>query len=204
MTRRAWWATSSSWVMSTIVRPSALRWSNTANTSPVHFESRLPVGSSASTSDGSRHERPGDGDALLLAAGELRRQVVDPIGEPDGTQRGFGPLALAAAAHPRVDERELDVGERGGAGDEVEALEDEADLAIADVGCLVVLQAERVGAVEQKRPRRGLVEEADDVHERALAAARAAHDGDVVAPVDHEVDAVERHGPRWHPCRTPS
>ena len=56
---------------------------------------------------------------------------------------------------------------------------------------VVVLQAERVGAVEPEAPGRGLVEEADDVHERALAAARAAHDGDVVAPVDHEVDPVE-------------
>ena len=108
----------------------------------------MPVGSSARSERRVRDERPGDGDALLLAAGELRGQVVHPVVETDGAQRGLGPLASPPAPHPGVDEGELDVGEGGRAGDEVEALEDEADLAVADVGRLVVLQAERVDAVE--------------------------------------------------------
>jgi hypothetical protein len=47
ITRRACSATSGSWVMITIVRPSSCRRSKIASTSPVECESRLPVGSSA-------------------------------------------------------------------------------------------------------------------------------------------------------------
>src|SRR6185503_16541575 len=38
----------------------------------------------------------------------------------------------------------------------------------------------------------GRIETADEVHQCRLAAARRAHDGDVVAALDVEVDAVER------------
>ena len=36
------------------------------------------------------HERAGDGDALLLAAGKLRRIVRQPLGEPDRAELGLG------------------------------------------------------------------------------------------------------------------
>ena len=42
-------------------------------------ESRLPVGSSAKRTVGPGDERAGDRDALLLAAGELRRPVREPV-----------------------------------------------------------------------------------------------------------------------------
>ena len=42
-------------------------------------ESRLPVGSSAKHDRRLRDERAGDRDALLLAAGELRRAVLAPL-----------------------------------------------------------------------------------------------------------------------------
>jgi hypothetical protein len=59
--------------------------------------SRLPVGSSASSSAGLGHDRPGDGDALLLAARQLARSVVHSVGEADGVERVEGPSALLAA-----------------------------------------------------------------------------------------------------------
>ena len=46
-------------------------------------ESRLPVGSSAKTTLGPADERPGHGDPLLLAAGQLGRPVVEPVAEAD-------------------------------------------------------------------------------------------------------------------------
>ena len=100
--------------------------------------SRLPVGSSARRSGGSCHERAGDRDALLLAAGELVRRVVQAIGEADGSQRlerALGPLAGRDAA---VDERQLHVLERGGARQEVEPLEHEPDQPVAHHGAGVV------------------------------------------------------------------
>ncbi len=56
--------------------------------SPVRL-SRLPVGSSASTDGRAAHERPGDGDALALAAGESGGAMGQAVGEPDA-----GPTAV--------------------------------------------------------------------------------------------------------------
>ena len=59
-------------------------------------ESRLPVGSSAKTTVGSRDERARDRDALLLAAGELGRPVREAIGEPDRRDQLVEPRACRA------------------------------------------------------------------------------------------------------------
>ena len=48
-------------------------------TSPPLAESRLPVGSSARSTSGLPGDRAGHRHALLLAARELRRVVVQPV-----------------------------------------------------------------------------------------------------------------------------
>ncbi len=80
-----------------------------------------------------------------------------------------------------VDEGELDVVEAGGAGEEVEGLEDEADLLVADAGELVVVELGDVVAVEPVFTLGRGVEAADEVHQGGLAGAGGAHDGDVLA-----------------------
>ena len=55
-----------------------LRWSR---------ESRLPVGSSARSSGGLVDQGAGDGHALLLAAGQLRRLVVQPVAQADALEQ---------------------------------------------------------------------------------------------------------------------
>ena len=106
--------------------------------------SRLPVGSSASSRAGLVDQRAGDGHALLLAAGELVRDG-GPRGRarPTVSERLQGPLALlvAPADGARVEHRQLDVLQRRGARQQVEPLEDEADLLVADVGQLVAVRA---------------------------------------------------------------
>ena len=99
------------------------------------------------------------------------------------------PLGLR---HVGVDHRELDVRERRGARDEVEALEHEPDLAVAHDRQRVPVERRDVDAVEQVAAGRADVETADDVHQRALAASRRAHDRDVLAGGDVEADAAER------------
>src|ERR1700687_5951868 len=81
--------------------------------------------------------------------------------------------------------------ECSGARDEVEALKDEADLAVAGRSQLLIVQTPDVHAVEQVTPGGGYVQTTDDVHERALAAAGAAHDGHVVAWLDDERDTAQ-------------
>ena len=81
---------------------------------------------------GAAGERAGDRDALLLAAGELRRQMVEARREADAADLLLDaplPLRCAEAA---VAQRHVDVVEHVEVGDQVEALEDEADLLVAD------------------------------------------------------------------------
>ena len=65
--------------------------------------------------------------------------MVDPIGEPDVAQGAERASAPVPAAQAGIGERQLDVGQRARARDQVEALKDEADLAIAQVGEVVLV-----------------------------------------------------------------
>ena len=126
-------------------------------------------------------QRPRDGDALLLAARELGGEVVHAAARPTSASARMARRWRSARLTPGVGERQLDVGQRARARDEVEALEDEADLAVAQVGELVLVGAADVEAVEPVDAAGRHVQAAEDVHQRALAAARAAHDRDVLA-----------------------
>ena len=76
--------------------------------------------------DGARH-----GDALLLAARELAGQVLGAVGHADALERRRHALLALGGAHAAVGERQLDVLEDVQVANQVEALEDEADLAVA-------------------------------------------------------------------------
>ena len=52
----------------------------------------------------------------------------------------LGALEALGGGGAVVDERQLDVVQRGGAGEQVEGLEDEADFLVADAGELVVVE----------------------------------------------------------------
>src|SRR5207253_10360380 len=103
-----------------------------------------------------------------------------------------------AAFHPggaRVHEWQLEVARHGRARDEVEVLENEPDLAVADVRELEVIERPDVDAVEEIRALRRQIETADDVHQRRLAAARASDDREVVPALEREVHLAQRvHG----------
>ena len=76
--------------------------------------SRLPVGSSANRIAGPADERPGDGDALALAAGELVGRWPEPVPEADALERRRAPAPAArASGHARVEQAVGHVVERG-------------------------------------------------------------------------------------------
>ena len=84
-TRSAWSMTRWSWVtIRTVVRsmPSASFRSRESTIWPDSASSAA-VGSSASTSAGRVHQGPRDRHPLALAAGELRRQVIEPLAQPE-------------------------------------------------------------------------------------------------------------------------
>ena len=81
--------------------------------------------------------------------------------------------------------------QRGGARKQVEGLEDEADFLVADAGQLIVVKFADQLAVEPVLALGRGVEAADQVHQRRLAGAGGAHDGDVLVVLDAEVDAAQ-------------
>ena len=124
---------------------------------------------------------------LVLAARELRREVIEPLGEAHPRQRlGRRHRLRGDVGHQR---HVLACGERG---DEVVELEHEADVlppvarerGLVGVRQIVVLECDRA------RARR--IEPAQDVEQRRLAAARGPEQDDELAGADVEVDAAQR------------
>src|SRR4051794_20520352 len=76
----------------------------------------------------------------------------------------FGPFQPTA-----VQQRQFHIVQRRGAGQQVEALEHEADLSVADGGELVFRHSRDVIAIEKVLSRRWPIEASRNVHERRLA-----------------------------------
>ena len=93
---------------------------------------------------------------------------------------------------PPIGERQLDVLVNGEVADQVEALEDEADLLVADARAVGEVEILDRLAVQQVTATAGRVEQSDDGQQRRFAAARRAGNGDVFALRDVQVNARKR------------
>ena len=82
--------------------------------------------------------------------------------------------------------------QRGGAGEEVERLEDEPDFAVADPRELARRQASDIFAVQEVAAAGGGVETTKNVHEGGLPRAGGTHDRDELATRDPERQAADR------------
>jgi len=82
--------------------------------------------------------------------------------------------------------------QRRGPGQQVEGLEDESNLLVADARQLVVVQLADQLAVEPILAPGGRIEAAYEVHERRFARTGWAHDGDILVVFDPKVDAAQR------------
>src|SRR5471030_1751208 len=104
-------------------------------------------------------QRARDRDALLLAAGQLIRMMISAVGEADCLERGkrAAPPFGRRDFRRTIQERQLDVLHRRRAREQVEALEDEPDLAVANRRELVVVQAGDVAILEPVLSRRGAI-----------------------------------------------
>src|SRR5258706_5389242 len=138
----------------------------------------------------------GHGDTLLLPARELARQVSRAMRHADPLQRLVHPLAPLLGLHAAVSERQLDVLEHRQVADQVERLEDEPDLQIADAGPIRERQVGDLLAVQPVLPLARGVEQPEQRQEGRLAAAGGAGDRDVLPLLDLEMDA--RQGVRLH------
>jgi hypothetical protein len=140
-------------------------------------------------------QRAGNRDALLLAAGELAGRIALALPQAEKVQRRARPLdAHGAALRPRrgVIERQADILDGAGAGQEIEALENKAEPFAADAGEVRFAQRRDIDALQEIMAAGRQVEAAENIHERRLARARRAHDGDELAGLDGQADAAER------------
>ena len=139
------------------------------------------------------HQRAGDGNPLLLAAGHLRRLMLLVRGQPYlGEQRLGQPLGLAAGGPPQgIVQGHEHVVQGRCPWQEVEALEDEAQLRRPHHGPLVGSQAAHLPAIEPVTARSWAIEAAQDVHERGLAGAGSPHQGYHFAVGDGQGDTLE-------------
>ena len=80
-------------------------------------------------------------DALLLPAGKLTRMMIFSTTQSDRRERRlpFRATARAVTRHA-VEQRQLDVLERGGAREQIETLEDETEILIPNVGALITIE----------------------------------------------------------------
>ena len=132
------------------------------------------------------HQRPRDGHPLLLPAGELGRVMMHPVCEPQGLQ-GRLRFALAfLAGGGGIEQRQGDVVQGAGAGEEIEGLEHEADFGVSDAGQFVLLQFPHRVAVEDVPARGGRIEASQQVHEGGLAGAGRTGNGHELSRLDRD------------------
>ena len=146
---------------------------------------------------GREDQGAGEGDALLLAAGELAGAVGDAVAQGDLVEQGAGGALHLAAALALDEAGHHHVLEGVELGEQVVELEDEADGPVADRRQPGAGEAGELVVAEADGAARGQVEGADAVEQGALAGARGADDGHHLALVDGDVDAPE------HPQRAP-
>ena len=154
----------------------------------LHAQHRIEVGQRLVEQEDLRlaHQRAADGDALALAAGQLRRLAVHQLVELQqrGDLVGAPGLHLARGAGDR--QREGDVLAHRQMRVERVGLEHHGDAALGR------MHPGDVGAVDEDRPRRHHFQPGDHAQHRRLAAAGRPEQGAELALADRQVDIADR------------
>ena len=115
--------------------------------------------------------------------------MVHAVLKADYGQRLF--RALPSLAVAGIEQRHFHLLQRRHSRQQIERLEDEPDLAVADGGQRVVGQVADQLAVEEVAPRRGRIQASQQIEQGRLTRTRMAHDGDHLAFADVERDAAQ-------------
>jgi translation elongation factor P/translation initiation factor 5A len=158
--------------------------------SPLVRLSRLPVGSSARRVRIVR-QRARDRDALLLPAGQLARAVFLAPAEAHGLEQLRGVTLALAPRHAREHHGQRDVLRRAHRRDQVERLEDDADVLLAVKAQLGAGHLREVLVEDAQRPRRGAIEPGDQVEQRGLARSGGPQQADEIPLFDRDGHAVQ-------------
>jgi len=106
-------------------------------------------------------------------------------------------MSSFGARNAGVNKRKFDIFQRGSAGEQIETLEHETDLAVANGGQFPLAEARYFDTFQQVTPAAGFVEAAENIHERRFSTAAGAHDGDELSTFDLGGDSAQRMHPRF-------
>ncbi len=91
-----------------------------------------------------------------------------------------------------IDQRQLHVVQRRGARQQVEGLEDEANLLVADARQLVIVELADQLSVQPVVAFAGSVKAANQIHQCGFARTRRSHDGDILVALNADAHAAQR------------
>ena len=189
--RSATRASGALWVTMMTVLPSRLMSRIAPRTSLPVRKSRLPVGSSPRITAGSFASARATATRCCSPPESCEGKCLSRSPRPTEREQRRG-VGCGRVAVPRGElDREPDVLLGGQRGDQVEELEDEADLLAAEVGELVLREVRDVDAVDDDASVGGRVDAAEEVEERGLARAARSDDRHELAARDAEIDVVE-------------
>jgi hypothetical protein len=138
-------------------------------------------------------KRTCNGDALLLPTGKFARCVSKFFAETHKFERGDSALApLLFAQTSLVEQRDFDVFNSTRAGEEIEALKNEAERIAAKAGTGVGVEPVGTDSLVEVSSPRGRIQAAENIHERGLAGTAVPHDGDKFARIYVEIYAMQR------------
>jgi len=140
---------------------------------------------------GTIDERTRQGDALLLASGELVGAMVETSGDAEQFGNLLQVCGIGSAEAGDVGS-DVDVALSGKRGEKVEFLEDESYFAFAEAGALGVGKRGEIDAVDGDAAGVGAGKASEQVKERGLAAAGRADYGDELTLLHAERDAAQR------------
>ena len=171
----------SSWVIRTRVAPSAASSCRSASTPSPARESRLPVGSSASTIVGRLATARAIATRWRSPPDSCRGLELEPVAEADAFERDPGGLPPLAQRHPGVKHAVGDVVDRGHRLLQVKCLEHEPDPVRAQPRKFAVAGFADVLPGDLHLTSGGTLERPQDAQHRRLARPRWSDDGDLVA-----------------------
>ena len=90
-----------------------------------------------------------------------------------------------------VKQRQFHVFERGSAGEEIKALKNETEFAVAHVGELIAIQSGNIRTVEQIAALGWAIEATEKIHEGRFAGATRTHEGDKLTRLNLQRDAAD-------------
>lgn len=136
-----------------------------------------------------RCERPGDGDTLLLASGKLAGVMAQPFAETDGFQ--LAARDLERVLYTRELQRDRDILDGRHIGDQMEGLEDDADIAATEIGDLILAEPVKRRVLDMDFTAIQSLEAGKNHQERRFSGTGRSDNTDRFAFADRQIDPFQ-------------